>query len=155
MIALTRLASVRRVPDASAVVTYGVLALAVGYAAAILGRGDDGMMLVPLLLALVFVAVFALPAVGVYLVFGAVILFEQFTILGLHPITADTHFYQNPSAFTDIPIRLSATDLLLLLTLAAWGARVLIGRAPRPIGVPFGWAAGGYVDVCPHGRVIE
>ncbi len=154
MMALSRPSVTRRVPDAGAFVTYGVLALAVCYAAAILTRGEDGMLLVPLLLALVVVAVLALPAVGVYLVFGAVILFEQFVILGLDPITADTHFYQNLSAFTDIPIRLSPADLLLLFTLAAWGTRALVGRAPRPIIGPFGWALGGYIAVFLLGGAI-
>ena len=142
--ALGRLSLPRRAPDAQALLAGGVLSLAIAYAVAILLRGADVAMVLPLVIAIVVVAIVVRPVVGVYAVFGAAILFEQFLIIGLDPITADTHFYQNLSAFTDIPLRLSPADLLMLLTLGAWYASVVRGRAPRPVLGPFGWAMAAY-----------
>lgn len=81
---------------------------------------------------------------GLYLLLGAVILLEQFEITGLAPLTAQTRFYQNFSTFSDVPLRLSASDLLALLTLASWAVRRVVGaNAPARAG-PLGWAVGAY-----------
>ncbi len=114
--------------------TAGIAGLAIAYSAAILLSGD-ALLLVPLLGAVVVVAIAARPVVGVYLLFGIAILLEQFVILGLQPITVGTHVYQNLSAYTEIPLRLSIVDLLLLLTAISWAAQCSCVRriSSRPI----------------------
>jgi len=141
-----------RIQDAG-VVPLAALGLAIAYAVALLVRGDNIVLLAPLLAALVAVIVFVRPVAGVYLIFGTAILLEQFVILGLNPITVGTHFYQNLSAYTEIPLRLSVADLLLLLTLAAWCAQVMRGKAHVTMG-RFGWALAGYGGVFLLGVVI-
>ena len=133
--------------------TAGIAGLAIAYSAAILLSGD-ALLLVPLLGAVVVVAIAARPVVGVYLLFGIAILLEQFVILGLQPITVGTHVYQNLSAYTEIPLRLSIVDLLLLLTAISWAAHVVTGRSPRPRAGPFGGAVAGYGMVFVLGTAI-
>ncbi len=131
-----------------------VLALALACSIAIVRSGGDPLLLVPLLTTLVIVAVMAHPVLGVYLVFGGAILLEQYFILGLEPITVGTHFYQNLSAYTPVPLRLSVVDLLMLLTTAAWAARMATGRHPRPRMGPLGWPIAGYGAVFVLGTAI-
>src|SRR5437773_2055324 len=116
----------------------------------------DGQMLllVPLVAALVGLAILAHPHVGVYLLFAVAILFEQWAIPGLEPITAQTRVFQNISTYTPIPLRLSLADLLMVLTLTSWAARRLVGRLqPFRIG-PLGWAVAAYGGVFLLGTVI-
>jgi hypothetical protein len=88
------------------------------------------------------------------MLFGAAILLEEFPILGLAPLTQQTHFFQNISGFSDVPVRLSACDFLALLTLASWGLRRAVGaNAPVRIG-PFGWGVAGYLSMIVLGTII-
>lgn len=124
----------------------GVLAVgaAVAWSLAILRTGGDPNILLPLVAVAVILAVGTYPILGLYVVFAAGILFEQFIVVGLDPITVGTHLYQNLSTFTPIPLRLSVADLLMGLTLTSWLAHVATGRAEKPRMGPFGWAVLGY-----------
>ena len=117
-------------------ILFGAVAfgLAGAYAAAIVATEGAAALVVPVAGALVGIAVFARPVSGVYMLFGAALLFEQWEIAGLAPITAQTHFFQNISGFTQLPIRVSLSDLLVFLTLASWGARRLISEVPTRSG---------------------
>ena len=97
-----------------------VTVVAGAYAAALIASNGEPLVAAPLVGALVALAVLYRPVVGVYLLLGAGLLFEQWPITGLEPLTAQTHFFENLSGISDIPLRLSACDLLALLTLASW-----------------------------------
>jgi hypothetical protein len=117
------------------------LALAMVYAIAIVVTEGKALLLAPLVGLLIAVAICARPLVGVYLAFGAAILFEQYGIIGISPITTSLHFFQNLSSYTDIPIRLSLGDLLILLTLGSWGVRCLARPKEWRLQLGrFGWA---------------
>jgi hypothetical protein len=118
-------------------------AIAVLYAFAIAANGGDLVMVAPLAAAVVVVLVIAHPVIGVYLVFGAALLFEQFPIAGLAPITAQSHIFQNVSAYTPLPLRLSIADLLLLLTAAAMVVRRIGAHERLRLG-PLGWGIAAY-----------
>jgi O-antigen ligase/polysaccharide polymerase Wzy-like membrane protein len=117
------------------------IALALVSAAVIVASDGPNLLVVLLPVVLVALAVLARPIVGVYLVFAAAILFEQYEITGLTPITTQFHIFQNISGYTDLPIRVSAADLLMLLTLGSFAARhigrrreaVRIGAFGKPI----------------------
>jgi O-Antigen ligase len=130
------------------------LAAAGAYCVAIVETNGAPVLLAPLLAALLLIVLCAHPVAGVFLSFGCALLLEQYTIIGLTPITADTHFYQNLSAYTDLPIRLSAADLLMLLTLASWAIRAAAGREPKPRMGPFGWPIVGYALIFVVGTAI-
>ena len=130
------------------------LVLALAYTAAIVKTDGQMLLLVPLVAALVGLAILAHPDVGVYLLFAVAILFEQWAIPGLEPITAQTRVFQNISTYTPIPLRLSLADLLMVLTLTSWAARRLVGRhQPFRMG-PLGWAVAAYGGVFVLGTVI-
>src|SRR3954453_17489369 len=133
-----------RHPTSSPVLPALSLALAVIYAIAIVRSGGDVLLLFPLIAALVVLAVLAHPAVGLYVLFGSAILFEQFLVPGLSPVTQYSRVFQNLSAYTPIPIRLSVIDLLMILTLAGIAAqRFRAGHRPLRISV-LGWAVLAY-----------
>jgi hypothetical protein len=137
-------------------VAVGVIALAVAMAftVAIIATRGEPLLLAPLALTLVLVAVLARPVVGVFLLFGVAILFEQFEITGLAPITASSHVFQNISGYTPIPLRISLADLLILLTLVSWLARGLVGKhEPFRLG-PFGWPMAIFAGAFVVGAVI-
>ena len=123
----------------------GIVALAVAilYAGTIAASGGELMLVAPLAVAVVVVLVIAHPVVGVYLLFGAALLFEQFPIAGLDPITAQSHIFQNVSAYTPLPLRLSIADLLLLLTAFGLIVRRLSARERLRLG-PLGWGIAAY-----------
>ena len=130
------------------------LALAAAYAVAIVRSGGDTLLLVPLIFAIVVLAVFAHPAMGVYVLFGAALLFEQFAVAGLTPITQYARFFVNLSAYTPIPLRFSMADLLVLLTFASLLAqRLRTTHQPLRMGA-FGWAVLAYVGVFALGTAI-
>jgi len=120
------------------------LALAIACAGAIVATGGDLMLVAPLAAAVIVVLVMAHPVVGVYLLFGAALLFEQFPIAGVDTITAQSHVFQNVSAYTPLPIRLSIADLLLLLTAAGLLVRRLTGAHERLRLGPLGWGIAAY-----------
>jgi hypothetical protein len=128
-------------------------ASAVVYAAGLLATGGDPILLAPLAGALVVAAVLVRPVAGLYMVFAAVLLFEQFDVPGISPLTSQTHFYQNISAFTPIPLRLSACDLLIALTLASAAVRHLILHDSTRRG-PFAAAVTLYAGAFGIGTVI-
>jgi hypothetical protein len=114
--------------------------LAIAYAIAIVSTEGDPFLLVPLATALIVVVVLARPAAGIYLLLAAAMLFEQFDVRGVSPITSQARVFQNISAYSEIPIRLSIADLLILLTLASWGVRRIARRNDAPSLGPFGKA---------------
>jgi hypothetical protein len=120
------------------------LALATLCAGAIVAGGGDLVLAAPLAAAVVIVLVVAHPVVGVYLLFGAALLFEQFPIAGVDTITAQSHVFQNVSAYTPLPIRLSIADLLLLLTAAGLVVRRLTVAHERLRLGPLGWGIAAY-----------
>jgi hypothetical protein len=130
------------------------LIIAGGYAATLVATEGEPLLVAPLIGALVGVAVFVRPILGLYILFGAAILFEQFEITGLDPLTARTHFFQTISRFSAVPIPLSASDLLVLMTLASWAMRRLVGGyAPTRAG-PFGWAVAVWASAFVVGTAI-
>lgn len=129
------------------------VALALAYAVAIVRSGGETLLLVPLIAAIVVLGVFAHPAVGLYVLFGSAILFEQFTIAGIVPIT-QARFFVNINAYTPIPLRLSVADLLILLTVASLVVQRLRAKgAPLRMG-PFGWAVVAYFSIFILGTFI-
>jgi hypothetical protein len=113
-------------------------------AGAIVANGGDILLVAPLAAVLVVALVIRHPVVGVYLVFAAALLFEQFPIAGLETITAQSRIFQNVSAYTPLPIRLSIADLLLVLTAAGLGVRRLTGAHERMRLGPLGWGIAAY-----------
>jgi hypothetical protein len=147
-------AEVTRVRRASVYLCGVVIVAAGAYAAALITTEGDAFVAAPLIGALVALAVLARPIVGVYLLLGAAILFEQWDIAGLAPLTAGTHFYENLSGFSDVPLRLSASDLLALLTFVSWALRRAVGaNAPVRAG-PFGWGIAAYASAFVLGTII-
>ena len=126
-------------------IALGIAALAVAtlYALAIIAAGGDVLLVAPLAAAVVVLLVIAHPVVGLYFVFGAALLFEQFPIAGLAPITAQSHIFQNISAYTPLPLRLSIADLLLVLTAAGLIVRRLSAHERLRLG-PLGWGIAAY-----------
>ena len=141
----------RRIP-----VLVGALALALAsaYAAALIVTDGDRLLLVPLVGAVVVLVILAHPVVGVYVLFGAALLFEQFPIAQVDPITAQTHIFQNISSFTPVPVRLSLAELLMLLTLGSWAARRVAGTITAFRMGPIGWPVAAYASVFVIGAVI-
>jgi O-antigen ligase len=128
-------------------------ALAVGYAIAIVVTRGDPVLLAPLAVGLVVAAIVRRPVVGVFLLFSAALLFEQFEIAGVSPITQQTHIFENLSSYSPIPLRLSVIDLLLTLTLASWVVRRIARRETIRTG-PFATAVALYVGAFAIGAVI-
>ena len=130
------------------------IAIAGAYAAAIVATEGDARLVLPLVGILVVFVVLANPAAGIYLLFGAGLLLEQFPITGLTPITSQTHIFANLSEYTDIPLRLSLADLLILLTTLSWTVRLVTVKERAARVGPFGWAVAGYVMVFGIGVAI-
>ncbi|MBA3747477.1 MAG: hypothetical protein H0W96_08315, partial [Solirubrobacterales bacterium] len=122
-----------------------VVAVAAAYGAAIAWTGGHPLFAVVPVCVLLMAAVFARPIVGIYVAVAAALLFEQWGIVGLDPITAQTHFFDNVSAFTSVDLRLSAADMLIALTLVAWLAKRSRSAAPDLRGGPVGYAIGAYL----------
>jgi hypothetical protein len=121
-----------------------VIVVAFAYSATFLTTEGEPLLVAPLVGALVAIAVLSQPLLGVYLLLGAAVLFEQWEITGLAPLTAQTHFFQNISGFSNVPIRFSASDMLAALTCVSWAMRRFVGdNAPARAG-PFGLAVAAY-----------
>lgn len=123
----------RRRGDGSASWLIGglLLVVATAYGCGVLATGEP-LLAAPLVVAFVAVLVLARPIAGIYLLFGAALLFEQFEISGLSPLTAQTHFFENLTTFSPVPIRLSMSDLLAIGILVSWGLRRL-ARQNAPV----------------------
>jgi hypothetical protein len=130
------------------------LGLAVCCAGAIVATGGDLLLVAVLALPVVLVLVLAHPILGIYVLLAAAVLFEQFPIAGLAPITAQSHFFQNVSAYTPLPIRLSMADLVVILTALSLIARRLSGRHLGLRLGPLGWGVAAYAGAFLLGGVI-
>jgi hypothetical protein len=146
--------SVTRARSVSLLACGLVIAIATAYAATLVVTEGEPLFVAPLVGAIVGVAVFGRPVLGVYLLFGASVLLEEFGILGLSPLTAQTHFFQNISGFSDLPVRLSACDLLALLTLTSWALRRAVGTGAPVRLAPFGWGVAAYLSAMVLGVII-
>jgi hypothetical protein len=101
--------------------------LAIAYAMLVVATRGDPMLLVPLAGVLVVGAIIRWPVAGV--------------------------FFQNVSAYTPVPLRLSVADALLVLTLASWAVR-RVARREFPRGGPVATAIALYVGVFGIGTLI-
>jgi hypothetical protein len=90
-----------------------------GYSAAIVASDGQPILVVVPAAVIVSAVIFARPVLGMYLVLSAGLLFEQWGIEGLDPLTTQTHFFENISNYTNIELRLSLSDLLVFVTLVA------------------------------------
>jgi hypothetical protein len=137
-------------------VVVGGLAIAAAgaYGATLLATDGEPLLVAPLVGALVGLAVFVRPLVGLYMLFGLAILLEQWEITGLAPLTAQTHFFQNISGFSNVPVRLSACDLLALMTLASWTLRRLVAANEPLRAGPFAWGIAAYGMAFAFGTAI-
>jgi hypothetical protein len=137
-------ADASRARRGSLLVGASAVTVAGAWAATLVATEGEPLLIVPLVGALVGFAVFWRPLFGLYLFFAAVLLFEQFEISGLAPLTVQTHLYENLSGFSSVPLRLSVMDLLVLMIGASWGLRRAVGaNAPARAG-PLGWALAAY-----------
>ena len=144
----------KRARRASLVLGTLCIAIAVVYAALIVLTEGQPVLLAPLLVALVGLAVITRPIVGVYLLFGAALLFEQTDVPGVAPLTDQSHIWQRLDFFTGIPVPLSIADLLMVLTVTALVThRVTHRQGALRLG-PFGWAVAAYGAVFAVGTVI-
>jgi len=137
-------------------VLIGGLAIAVAgaYAATLVASEGEPLLVVPLVGALVGLAIFTRPELGLYFLFAAAILLEQFEIGGLSPLTARTNFFQNISGFSNVPLRFSACDLVAVMTLASWSLRRVVGANARARVGPVGWGLAAYLLAFAFGTVI-
>lgn len=133
--ALARSAAIRR-----AMWIALLLVAALGYAV-VTGITETPFLVLPFAMVVVSLALLVWPRLGLYTLFAAALLFEEWGIAGLDPITGQVHFFQNVSGFTPIPLRFSTADALAILILVAWLLRRLVGaNAPARLG-PLGWPA--------------
>ena len=139
---------------ASVPLAVSALLAAIVYVVGMVASDGEPLVVAPLLGGFAVVVIFARPIVGVYMLLGAALLLEQFEITGVAPLTAQTHFFENLSTYSFIPIRLSLSDLLALTTVASWGARQVIGtNEPVRFG-PLGWAIAAYGSAFVFGAAI-
>jgi O-Antigen ligase len=132
----------------------GVMLLAGAYAAAVIFSDGSAYLVAPFAGALCGIALLVWPRSGLYALFAAALLFEEWGIAGLDPFTAQTHFFQNVSGYSAIPLRLSLADLLAILAMLAWGLRRAVGaNAPARLG-PVGWPVLAYGALFVVGMVV-
>ena len=116
-----------------------LLCVVLAYAVALIATDGSPYLVIPFAAGLVVLVLFMYPRLGVFTLFGAAILVEEWGIAGIEPIT-QIHFFQNVSGYTSIPLRFSISDLLMVLTLIAWALRRAVGanEAGRlgPLGRP-------------------
>ena len=147
--ALARGNAVRRVA-----VVLGVMAVTVAYAVAVSITEGSPYFVLPFACALAVLALLVWPRLGLYVLFGAALLLEEWGIAGIEPITGQLHFFQNISGYSPIPLRLSAADMLMLLTLLAWLLRrVVRANEPGRLG-PIGWPVIAYGALFGVGLVV-
>lgn len=125
----------RRSGGSRAVGVAAIFASAVAYAAVTIASDGSPYLVLPFAAAVVALALFMWPRFGLFTLFGAAILLEEWGIAGIEPITGQLHFFQNVSGYTSIPLRFSIADSLAVLTLLAWLLRRLVGaNEPARIG---------------------
>ncbi len=117
----------------------GALLLAVAYTAAMWRFGVQLGLVAPLVVALLAAVVLARPLIGLCLIVGGALLFEQWGIAGVTPITYELRFFENLSSYTELPLRLSLADLLILLVIASWLVRRVGTAGARVRGGPLAW----------------
>jgi hypothetical protein len=109
------------------------------YGVATIATDGSAYLLIPFAAGLVVLALLMWPRLGIYWLFAAALLLEEWGIAGIEPITGQLHFFQNVSGYTSIPLRFSVADMLCVLTLVAWLLRRAVGaNAPARMG-PLGW----------------
>ena len=116
-----------------------VMLVAGAYAAAVVVTEGSPYLIAPFAGALCGIALLVWPRSGLYALFAGALLLEEWGIAGLSPITTQTHFFQNVSGYSAIPLRLSLADLLAILALLAWGLRRAVGANPSMRFGPLGW----------------
>jgi hypothetical protein len=122
----------------------GAILASLAYAASIiLSEGEPALVALPIML-FVGGALVARPVFGVYLLFGAGILLEQWPIAGLDPLTARSHIFENISNYTALPLRLSVGDLLVVAALLSWLARLAVRACPSARRGPLDIAVAAY-----------
>ena len=93
--------------------------VAFSYGQAIVISGGQPLLVLLPVGALIAIAIFVRPVIGLYVALVAALLFEQWGIEGLSPITAQTHFFDNISGYSNIGLRFSMADLLIVTSLLA------------------------------------
>jgi hypothetical protein len=147
--ALARAGAIRR-----ALAIAAVIAMTVAYATAVIATEGSPYFVLPFVGTLVGLALMVWPRLGLYTLFAAALLLEEWGIAGLEPITGQLHFFQNVSGYTPIPLRLSAADLLAIFTFAAWLLRrVVRANEPGRLG-PIGWPIVAYGGLFIVGFVV-
>ena len=134
--------------DALAQRSFALRALALGsllvaslaYGVATIVTDGSAYLVIPFAAALVILSLLIWPRLGIYTLFAAALLLEEWGIAGIEPITGQLHFFQNVSGYTSIPLRFSVADSLVVLTLVAWLLRRAVGANPAarigPLGRP-------------------
>jgi hypothetical protein len=115
----------------------GSAALLLGALAGSLALAQGASPEVPLLM-LVAAAVFIIlgilwrqPVVSLYSLVFAALFIEQWGIVGLEPLTAQTHFFQSLSGFTPLQLPIMPADFVLVTGLLAVGLGDRARGAPR------------------------
>jgi hypothetical protein len=133
----------RRGQIRSALAVTAAIALSATYSVLTVATNGEPLLALGVVGALAIVAVFARPATGIYLAITAALLFEQWAVPGIDPLTAQTHFFDNVSSFTSIDLRSSPADLLIITCVLAWLLRRDRENEPLRAG-PLGWAVAAY-----------
>jgi hypothetical protein len=134
---LSAVSDARRLPE-GLVRTAGVLLIAGVYGLVLFVAAEPVFVIAPAAL-LVGAVICIRPIIGVYIGLAAAVLFEQWGVQGLDPLTAQTHFFDNIAGYSSIDVRLSLADFLIAVTLAAaivnksHGVRTWHGG---PVGLP-------------------
>ena len=121
-----------------------VMGVAGAFAATVIVSEGSPYLVAPFFVLLAGIALLVWPRSGLYALFTAALLLEQWGIAGLNPITAQTHFFENVSGYSAIPLRFSLADILAVLALIAWGLRRAVGANPPARMGPVGWPVFAY-----------
>ncbi|HEY8785687.1 MAG TPA: O-antigen ligase family protein [Candidatus Limnocylindria bacterium] len=121
-----------------------VMGITGAFAASVVVSEGSPYLVAPFFGILAGIALLVWPRSGLYTLFAAALLFEEWGIAGLNPITAQTHFFQNVSGYSAIPLRFSLADILAILALLAWGLRRVVGANPPARMGPVGWPVYAY-----------
>ena len=121
-----------------------VMGVAGAFGASVFLSEGSPYLVAPFFGILAGIALLVWPRSGLYTLFAAALLLEQWGIAGLNPITAQTHFFENVSGYSAIPLRFSLADILAVLALIAWGLRRAVGANPPARMGPVGWPVFAY-----------
>lgn len=141
----------RRLPQ-GLVGTAGVLLIAGVYGLVTVVTAEPLLVIAPIAL-VVGTIIFLRPIIGVYIGLTAAVLFEQWGVQGLDPITAQTHFFDNIAGYSTIDVRLSLADFFIAVTLAAAALNKTHGVRMWHVG-PIGLGVLAYVGSFALGAVV-